>query len=39
MGYYEQNVAMLNEVLVKAAGEQEAELDAEIARLDSLKQA
>eukprot|EP00930_Biecheleria_cincta_P068898 TRINITY_DN56725_c0_g1_i1.p1 TRINITY_DN56725_c0_g1~~TRINITY_DN56725_c0_g1_i1.p1 ORF type:complete len:186 (-),score=55.23 TRINITY_DN56725_c0_g1_i1:270-827(-) len=38
MGYYEKNVALLNDVLVKAATEQEAELDAEIARLDALKE-
>jgi len=38
MGYYEKNVQFLNDVLVKAAEEHEAELDAEIARLDALKE-
>jgi len=38
MGHYEKNIAVLNDVLTHAALEQEKELDAEIARLDALKE-
>lgn len=38
MGHYEQNLAALSHVLTRAAEEQEADLDAEIERLDALKE-